>query len=261
MKRGKNRTAPRQKQPGSRKKLTALVSKLKLLVYAGVPVILLAGLLYFVVHTVPGLFRIRSVELSGNEHLTDEELRQIGGLQGNESMLTLSSRKVFEKLKESPWIQAAAVRKEYPSKLLIRIRETEPFALLDMKGKMFIVDEGGRMLEELRDSTVPFLPVVLGDPYAEKEAFREAMNLVRAIRGMGLLHKNERIEIIAHKINEISVNLDGMLVKVGAGDHEEKLARLMETGEEIRKRDIPVGYVDLRFSRKVVVKPVNEVIR
>jgi len=204
---------------------------------------------------------MKAVELAGNEHLTDDELRSISGLRGDESLLSMSSRKVYEKLKESPWIQTASVRKEYPSKLLISIRETEPFALLDMKGKMFIVDDRGRMLEELKDNSVPFLPVIMSDPYNEKEAFKEAVNLARVIKNMGVLYKKQRIEIIAHQPNQVAANLDGVHVKVGAGEHEDKMARLSGIEEEVRKRQIPVAYIDLRFAKKAIVKPVNAVIK
>ncbi len=236
-------------------------AKLKTVLLAGIPLIILAGVIYFFIHAVPSVFRMKAVALAGNEHLTDEELKAISGLRGDESLLTLSSRKVYEKLKESPWIQTASVRKEYPSKLLIRIRETEPFALLDMKGKMFIVDDRGRMLEELKDNSVPFLPVIMSDPYNEKEAFKEAVNLATVIKNMGLLRNKQRIEIIAHQPNEVAANLDGVYVKIGAGEHEDKLTRLSEIEDEVRKRNIPVAYIDLRFAKKAIVKPVNEVIR
>ena len=55
--------------------------------------------------------------------------------------------------------------------------------------------------------------------------------------------------------------VDGMLVKVGHGEYEEKLQRLLELEDEIMRRGIPVDYIDLRFANKVIVKPINEVIR
>ncbi len=253
--------ANRKSAPSRLKRFVSIFEKLKIVLLVGIPLMVVGGLIYLLTHAVPSAFTMKTVELAGNEHLTDDELRSIGGLRGDESLLTISSRKVYEKLKESPWIQTASVRKEYPSKLLINIRETEPFALLDMKGKMFIVDDKGRLLEELKDNSVPFLPVIMSDPYNEKEAFREAVNLAKVIKNMGVLHKKQRIEIIAHQPNEVAANLDGVHVKVGAGEHEDKLTRLSEIEEEISKRHIPVAYIDLRFAKKAIVKPVNEVIR
>ncbi|MBI5076158.1 MAG: FtsQ-type POTRA domain-containing protein [Nitrospirae bacterium] len=251
----------RKSSPNRLRRSVSVFAKLKMVLLVGIPLIAVVGVIYLLGHAVPSAFKMKAVELAGNEHLTDDELKSIGGLRGDESLLTMSSRKVYEKLKESPWIQTASVRKEYPSKLLIRIRETEPFALLDMKGKMFIVDDRGRMLEELKDNSIPFLPVIMSDPYNEKEAFREAVNLAKVIKNMGVLHKKQRIEIIAHQPNEVAANLDGVHVKVGAGEHEDKLTRLSEIEAEISKRHIPVAYIDLRFAKKAIVKPVNEVIR
>lgn len=255
------KTSGRKSSPGMLKRSERVIETLKMVLYIGMPLIALGGLIYLFTYTVPTAFKMKAVALAGNEHLTDDELKTIGGLKGDESLLSISSRKVYEKLKESPWIQTASVRKEYPSKLLISIRETEPFALLDMKGKMFIVDDKGRMLEELKDNSVPFLPVIMSDPYNEKEAFREAVNLAKVIKTIGLLHKKQRIEIIAHQPNEVAASLDGVYVKVGAGEHEDKLTRFSEIEEEVRKRNIPVAYIDLRFAKKAIVKPVHEVVR
>ncbi len=254
-------TSGRKSSSGMIKRSAQVVAKLKMILFVGIPLVALGGLIYFFAHALPSAFKVRAVALSGNEHLTDDELKTVAGLKGDESLLSISSRKVYEKLKESPWIQTASVRKEYPSKLLISIRETEPFALLDMKGKMFIVDDKGRMLEELKDNSVPFLPVIMSDPYNEKEAFREAVNLAKVIKTMGILHRKQRIEIIAHQPNEVAASLDGVYVKVGAGEHEDKLTRFSEIEEEVRKRNIPVAYIDLRFAKKAIVKPVHEVIR
>jgi cell division protein FtsQ len=251
----------RKSSPGLLRRSAGVIAKLKMVFLVGIPLVALGGLLYLFIHAMPSAFKVRTVAIAGNEHLTDDELKTITGLKGDESLLIMSSRKIYEKLKESPWIQEVSVRKEYPSKLLISIRETEPFALLDMKGKMFIVDDRGRMLEELKDNSVPFLPVIMSDPYNEKEAFREAVDLAMVIKKMGVLHKKQRIEIIAHKPSEVAANLDGVYVKVGAGEHEDKLTRLSEIEEEVRKRQIPVDYIDLRFAKKAIVKPVNEVIR
>ena len=261
MKPGKTDKLQKKRGPEREKRSAATARKLKIIFVSVFVASAVAAAVYFLPHKMPSVLAVKTVELEGNDHLTDDEPKQIAGLKGHEDMLVLSGRKVYDRLKNSPWIQSASVRKEYPSKLVIRIRETEPFALLDMKGKMFIVDEQGRMLEELRENSVPFLPVIMSNPYGEKEAYREAVGLAKTIKTMGMLHRAQRIEIIAHKPNEITANLDGVIVKLGAGDHEDKLRRLLEIEQEIKSRNIPVAYIDLRFARKVVVKPVNEVIR
>ncbi|MGC2064084.1 MAG: FtsQ-type POTRA domain-containing protein [Thermodesulfovibrionales bacterium] len=206
-------------------------------------------------------FPLRQIRFSGNQHLSDDDLRALTGLGGRENLATLSSGSVFRSMSASPWIRSVSVRKEFPGTLQIFIKEAEPFALLDMGGRHFIVDNKGKLLEELKDSSIPFLPVIVGNPFEKKEAFGEAITLVRAIKDAGLIARKDRIEVIAHKQQDMTVNLDGVVVKVGTGDYHEKLVRLLELEEEIKSRRIPVDYIDLRFANRVVVKPVNEVVR
>ncbi len=237
------------------------LARIKRFFLIAVPFMALIGGGYLVVAGVRSAFVLRTIVFAGNAHLTDDELRGLAGLKGGENLLTLSSAAVYRRISASPWTRSVSVRKDFPDRLAILVHETEPFALLDMKGRLFIVDEKGKMLEELRESAMPFLPIISGDPFGDREVFSEAIRLVRAVKETGLVSRKNRIEIIARSLNEIAVNLDGEVVKVGAGDYEDKLSRLAELEEEIRNRRIPVDYIDLRFANRVVVKPVNEVVR
>ena len=237
------------------------VNRVKTVALITLPLLILAALGYFALGRVRSAFIVNRVVFTGNVHLPDEDLRNLAGLKGGENLLALSGWGIFRKISASPWVSYVAVRKEFPDKLHVLVKETEPFALLDMKGRLFIVDEKGRMLEELRESSMPFLPIINGDPYQEKEAFSEAINLVRAIKDTGLLSRKNHIEVIAHKMQEVALNLDGTVVKIGSGEYADKLSRLIELENEIKARRIPVDYIDLRFANRVIVKPVNEVIR
>lgn len=244
-----------------RERLSSPFAKIRSLLIMVLPVLLVVVAGYLVTIAVRSAFVADRIVFTGNGHLSDEELKSLAGLKGGESLLTLSSADIFRKISASPWIRSVSVRKELPDTLQILVKETGPFALLDMKGRLFIVDEKGKMLEELRDSPMPFLPIISGDPFREKEVFSEAINLVRAVRDTGLMSRKNHIEVIAHRMQELAVNLDGVVVKVGSGEYADKLSRLTELEEEIKNRHIPVDYIDLRFANRVVVKPVNEVIR
>ncbi len=47
---------------------------------------------------------------------------------------------------------------------------------------------------------------------------------------------------------------------MGQGDYDEKLRRLFELSDEIKRRHINVKYVDLRFANSVIVKPFKEAV-
>jgi len=237
------------------------VTWIKFFAVVMIPLVGVACAVYFISIPLRSSFVVHRIVFSGNEHLSDEELRNLAGLKTNENLFVLSGRKISAKMMESPWLRSVSVRKELPDGLHILVEEAAPFALLDMKGRLFIVDDQGKMLEELKDNQIPFLPIISADPFSKKEAFSEAVSLVKAVKETGLLAGKDHIEILASKKDEMVMNIDGVVIKIGAGDYEEKLGRLMELEEEIKKRQIPVDYIDLRFSNRVIVKPVNEVVR
>ncbi|NCO82790.1 MAG: hypothetical protein COZ31_02515 [Nitrospirae bacterium CG_4_10_14_3_um_filter_44_29] len=210
------------------------------------------------------LFPVKEIVFSGNKHLSESELKAIMGINGNEGLLTLSSRELEARLLKSSWIKAVSFRKDFPHRFTVRIEESMPSALLEMNGRTFFIDDKGNMLEELKEEAIPFLPVISGDPFKNKSVFSEVLILVKTMKDKGFTAVKDRIEVIiphGSGPEDICMQVDGTLVKVGHGDYEEKLQRLLELEDEIMRRGIPVDYIDLRFANKVIVKPINEVIR
>ena len=207
------------------------------------------------------LFPLREVQCYGNLHLSEAELKLMTGLNGGEGLFNISTRETSERLLKSPWIKDVSVRKEFPHSVSVRIHEASPFAILEMKGRSFLIDEKGRMLEEMRGA-IPFLPVITADPFGDRQNFMEALHLASVLKDKKIATERGRVEIVAGKGPEsISMVLDSLVIKIGQGDYEQKLSRLFELEGEIKKRAIAVDYVDLRFANRVVVKPISEVVR
>ena len=218
----------------------------------------IAIFIYIYLRPVRSVLPIKHVVFNGNKHLTDDELRVLTGVNANDSLITISNKKVSLRLLKSPWIKSISVRKQFPGTLSMAIDEAVPFALLDMNSRLFLIDEKGKFLEELKGDSIPFLPVITGDPFREKEGFSEALNLARLMNDKGFSPGRDHIDIFARKPHELTVTIDGTVVKMGSGMLEEKLKRLIELEDEIKNRGIPVDYIDLRFAGKAIVKPITD---
>lgn len=232
-----------------------------------IPVFLLfltAGVMSIIWLYSPGVRQLRVTEVVfyGNNHLSEGELRPLTGVSGGASLLGLSTSRISKSLLKSPWVKGVSVRKDFPDRIFVKIHETSPFAILELNERSFFIDDKGRMLEELNEKTVPFLPVINADPFNNHEGFAEALSLARVVREKNIAAERSRVEIIADKKPEnLSMVVDKVVVKVGYGDYEQKLRRLFDLEGEIRKRAVTVDYIDLRFANRVVVKPVNEVVK
>lgn len=213
--------------------------------------------IYYSVHHLKPLYPVQKIVFIDNKRLTDDELKEFVIGPVKKSLLTVSCKEIGRQMLHSPWIKSANVRKEFPGTISITIQETEPFALLDTSEHLFLIDDKGKILEELKGDAEPFLPIIVSEPNKEKEGFTEALHLVRLLNDKGLTTGRDHIEIIAHKPNELSIEMDEAIVKIGAGEYDEKLERFIQLEADLKDRDIPVDYIDLRFGDKAIVKPIT----
>lgn len=222
--------------------------------------LLLAGA-YYVAHS--RYFAIREIRLYGNNQLSDGDLMRIMGIQKGSNMFAVSSEELFTRLMGSPWIQDARLRKEFPGRLMVRVEESVPSALLRDDTGLSLIDQRGRVLEKLKSEPVPFLPIIL-DPTSERTgAFRDALELAAVVKEEGIAAETGTVEIgnFSQGSEYITVTIRGLRARVGKGRYREKLARLFELEDEIKRRDINIDYVDLRFDDRVVVKPISAVAK
>ncbi len=197
------------------------------------------------------IMRINRIEVTGNKHLSDKEIISLMKLGRGESMLRISSRELSERVLKSPWIRDVVIRKELPHTLIVKVKEAEPLALLKRKGHLYIVSRRGEILEEL-SQTIAFLPVIKMDS-TKKSLLKEALKVAGIVREEGFFSDDE-IEIIAKTPEEMTLKIGDLTVKIGKGNYRKKLSRFVQLEDEIVKRGMPAGYVDLRFSRRVIVR-------
>ncbi len=216
----------------------------------------IAVIVYIYLPPIRSLLPVKHIVFIGNKHLTDDELRVLAGICANQSLVAISNKTVSQRLLKSPWIRSVSVRKELPDKLLLLIEEAVPFALLDMNSHLFLVDDKGNLLEELKNGSIPFLPVITGDPFRESGGFSEAIKLAKLMNSKGFSSEKDQIEIFAGKPHELTVTIDGTVAKMGSGKYEEKLERLVALEDELKNKGIPVDYIDLRFENRAIVKPI-----
>lgn len=201
-------------------------------------------------------FYIRDIQVSGNYHLTKEDVIKSTNIEKGTNLLKLHSGDIDKELKSNPWIKKVSLRRQFPTALMIRIEEAVPKALLSLNDKMFLVDEDGNILEEIRDKGTPFLPVISGiDPVRDRRGFLEAMKLIEALINKGVVVNKESVEIGLEPYGLV-MKIDGETLKIGYEGYSEKLKKWVELEPEIKKRGIAIMYVDLRF-KDVIIKPVN----
>ncbi|MFQ5828249.1 MAG: cell division protein FtsQ/DivIB [Candidatus Methylomirabilia bacterium] len=238
------------------RRLALVVSPLALVFAAQV------ALLYWLL-TSPS-FAVTQVEVAGASHLGADEVRAAAGISPGTNLFRLDMRAIVEQVERLPWVKRADLVRSLSGRVALLIEERESFALAAGAGRLFWLDEEGRVLSPEPRAVVPGLPVITGLMRSGEEAgltldpkrLDDALTLLR--------HLLRRERWLAFQLSEIDVSraegpvlytVDGIRVDLGDEDWEERLGRLGGVLVQLGESEEPVESVDLRFRGQLVLKP------
>ncbi len=250
--RSKNKKKGKKNKKGRGEKIAALLRRgtiLMILVSIAVTSGIGAKYLYRTI-------RVKEVKITGNYHLDSSEIVEFSGIKKGEPLLGVSLQEIDSNLRRHAWIKEVSVKKLLPDSIEIRIREATPRALLSANKRLYLLDGDGEVLERIKGDTVPFLPVIKNISPRDRKSMTEAVRLVAVLNQKKLFVNRETVEISLQPYG-LSMNVDGELIKVGYGNYNAKFERWKSLEPEIRKRGVPIKYVDLRFKDSVIVKPLK----
>lgn len=133
----RRRDSSRRKRSGRRRTrikwlrvllLTGLLASIALLVWV-----------YFFTDTL----HVDDIRVEGNQRTEAWRLDVLSGLSSRDNWLTFDRGRVISNLMQEPWVAEARVRKEFPNRVVLVIREREPVAQVITPAGYCLVDEDG----------------------------------------------------------------------------------------------------------------------
>jgi cell division protein FtsQ len=194
-------------------------------------------------------FRIASIALSGERHVSREEILGAAGVTGTTSLLFFDVEGARERLKTNPWIADATLLKLYPDRLQIGIKERAAFALWQQAGRVSVVAGDGTVLEPYVNPRLIRLPLVVGVGAAAR-----AQEILALLDRYPDLRDQVRAAVL---IGERRWNLrlrNGLDVRLPETEVAPALATLigLDKDKKLLSRDIVA--VDLRLPDRVTVQ-------
>jgi cell division protein FtsQ len=108
-------------------------------------------------------FGVAHIGVTGASELSRDEVVALAGLAPKASLPFLDPNAIRLNLLRAPLIAEASVRKLYPDRLLIEIKERAPFAIWQNEGKVQMIAADGMPIEALNDPRFLRLPHVVGE--------------------------------------------------------------------------------------------------
>ena len=108
-------------------------------------------------------FKIKEIKVENNEIIKEEELIKDLSFLYNKNIFFLNSFEIKKKLDKKNFIKRLEIKKTYPDKLIIKIFEKEPIAIIiNKQGKFFL----GKKIELIKFRKImkyDELPIIYGD--------------------------------------------------------------------------------------------------
>jgi cell division protein FtsQ len=234
-----------------------------------VSVLLVAYTVYRAVDLVvsASTLQVRHIVVHGNVRLSAGEVQTlVDGLRGT-NILTASLGSYRRRLLDSPWVADVALRRVLPSTVEVFVSERQPMGLSRMGSQLYLIDRSGTVIDEFGPQYAEFdLPIIDGlvrPPSSGQPAIdeRRAELAGRVIEALAARHDlTERLsQIDVADLHDAVVLLDGDPALLHLGDDKflERLQSYVDVASALRDRVADIDYVDLRFERRLYVKPTS----
>lgn len=194
------------------------------------------------------LFEVREIVVTGNRQLPAAKIVELSGIVPGTNIFKQNLKEAQGRICTLPLVKEVVICRDFPSRIVINVRERQPLALLPTPGGFVQVDREGVCLQEggVNDS----FPVITGFPVSPLAPGE----VVRDERLRATLQVVDRFpETLLKELSEVHINGQGQLVlytlegvecRLGnASNLEQKLALLQQILRQVRDRRI--AYIDL----------------
>lgn len=139
------------------------------LAVAGLTAFLVFNLVLILVHdwiTQTSLLPIESVQVAGARRLPAAAVRQQAGISADGNILAVNLGTARRRLQAHPWIADARVMREIPDRIIIRIREHECRAVVNLD-RQFLISAAGIVFKERQNNECADVPLISGIDYTD----------------------------------------------------------------------------------------------
>lgn len=151
------------------------------------------------------LFSAKEILVLGNHRLSEAEVLALAGIEPGTNIFSVNLGSSRKRLIADGWVAEARIGREIPDRLVVRVREHEPVAVVDL-GEKYILSREGTIIRRWKTADSGSLPLVTGLTYSDlpiagdrpSEAFDALKRLflvAEAGKGVLSLDRLEKIDV------------------------------------------------------------------
>jgi cell division protein FtsQ len=194
-------------------------------------------------------FAVSQIEIRGLAESDSTEIVDRIDVTETSSLMMLDAEKARSRIAEIPWLADVTVKKVYPNKLVVSLRERKPYALWQDDGRIKVVDQTGAVMSEVLQASHADLPLVVG-----AGANTRAGEAIRLIGSAPSLRAKIRAAVLVAERRWNLVTVDGVEIRLPEDAPVPALAEMAKLQETKRLLDRDIDAVDLRTPDRLHIK-------
>jgi len=164
---------------------------------------------------------INEIRFENNKIVSNEELIKDLSFLYNKNIIFLNTLEIKKKLNKNGFIESLQVKKVYPNKLVIKIFEKQPIAIIFHENKKFFLGKKFELIKYKKIFKYENLAVINGDEKSFKKLF---INLKKTKFPSDLVKKYE-----LQKAGRWNIELiDGRLIKLPINNYKKSLKNFLK---------------------------------
>ena len=190
-------------------------------------------------------FKIQEIKIKNNKVLEDQELIKIFSFLYTKNIIFLNSYELKKNIDQNSFIKKIEIKKIFPNKLVIKVFEKEPIAILKDKDQKFYLGKKVNLINYRKILKYQNLPVVEGD----KKNFEILFNNLTKINFPTEQILNYRF----FDVNRWDIEMkDKKILKLPTKNYKKALINFMDIKDETNFEKYKI--FDYRLNNQLILK-------
>ena len=191
-------------------------------------------------------FEIKEIEIENNEILEDQELIKIFSFLYNKNIIFLNSYELKKNIDKNSFIEKIEIKKIFPDKIVVKVFEKEPIAILiDKFKKKYYLGKKTDLIEYKNILKFENLPIVEGERNSFKKLFDNLIKINFPI--------NQILSYQHFKFNRWNIEMiDKKILKLPEKNYTESLTNFMSIKDKSNFEKYKI--FDYRLNNQLILK-------
>ncbi|MDD2558306.1 MAG: FtsQ-type POTRA domain-containing protein [Desulfuromonadaceae bacterium] len=211
-------------------------------------------------------FKVDSIEVNGNQHLTREEILALSDIRLGRGTFDLDLELIGKRLVENEWISQVKVERQLPRGITVSVDEHIPCCIINL-GYLYYVDNEAQIFKVLHHGDSLDYPLVSGfkrEDLAQEQAvgtrwLEQVVEVVEELRRRTVFDITQvaQVHVDFERGLELFTVAHGVALRLGKDHLSSKLDLLEHMYPELKAELGLIEYIDLNVPGKLIVKKLD----